>query len=357
MDKKKVDISIEINEDRLNNAIEVFDENNLSIEKAVKLFFYSVSNNHRLPFVIKDDKLTETNNYLKDIADVLAGRYDYIYYVNVGDNTYLEFNTNNSYRVLEIGETGKDFFHDSYHNIDMVIYKEDRQRMVEFLNKDNIIKNLNEKGSDSIVYRMITSVTPEYYLLTASYVGTNRNQLILEVRNIDDSIRKEQQQARELEKASNLAHLDSLTKCLNYLAFQEARDELSLKIKNGSHNFAILMCDLNDLKNINDDEGHLVGDEFLIKTADTLRSIFQNSKVYRIGGDEFFVVLEGEDFINRYSLVETLKERSKENIKNDAPVIAVGLAELGGNTTDFISLFMEADQKMYEHKKQLKQNR
>ena len=348
---------MDIDEERLNNAREVLSENDISIEHAVKLFLYSVSNNHRLPFSISDDKLADSNSYLKDIADVLAGRYDYIYYVNVDDNSYLEFNMNNSFRVLEVGDTGKDFFYDSYHNIDMVIYKEDRQRMVEFLNKDNMIKNLNERGSDSIVYRMITSVTPEYYLLTASYVGANKHQLILEVRNIDDSIRKEQQQARELEKASNLAHLDSLTKCLNYLAFQEARDELSLRIKNGENNFAILMCDLNDLKNINDDEGHLVGDEFLIKTADTLRSIFQNSKVYRIGGDEFFVVLENEDFNNRYSLLDVLKNRSKENIKNDAPVIAVGLAELGDDITDFISLFMKADQRMYEHKKQLKQEK
>ena len=357
MGRRILDLSIDIDEDRLNHAIEVLNENNLSVEHAVKLFFYSVSNNNRLPFSIIDDKLTDSNTYLKDIADALAGRYDYIYYVNVDDNSYLEFNMNNSFRVLEVGDTGKDFFYDSYHNIDMIIHKEDRQRMVEFLNKDNMIKNLNERGSDSIVYRMITSVTPEYYLLTASYIGANKHQLILEVRNIDDSIRKEQQQARELEKASNLAHLDSLTKCLNYLAFQEARDELSSKIKEGYRDFAILMCDLNDLKNVNDEEGHLIGDEFLIKTADTLRSIFQSSKVYRIGGDEFFVVLEGEDFNNRYDLVNTLKNRSRENIHNNAPVIAAGLAELGKNATDFISLFMDADQKMYEHKKQLKQEK
>ena len=357
MGRTKLDLSIDIDEDRLNNAIEVLNENNMQIEHAIKLFLYSVSNNHRLPFSINDDKLAESNKYLKDIADVLAGRYDYIYYVDVDDNSYLEFNMNNSFRVLEVGDTGKDFFHDSYHNIDMVIYKEDRQRMVEFLNKDNMIRNLNERGSDSIVYRMITSITPEYYLLTASYVGANKHQLILEVRNIDDSIRKEQQQARELEKASNLAHLDSLTKCLNYLAFQEARDEISSKIKDDNNNIAILMCDLNDLKHINDVAGHLVGDEFLIKTADMLRSVFSNSKVFRIGGDEFFIILEGEDFTNRYNLVSTIKNKSKENIKANAPVVAVGLAEPGKGTRDFTSLFMEADQKMYEHKKQLKQEK
>ena len=355
MEKKKIDLSLEITEDRLNDAIEVFDELGLTLEKAIKLYIYSVANNHKLPFATKDDKLEDTNTYLKDIADVLAGRYEYIYYVNVEDNSYLEFNTKNIFRVLEIGETGKDFFYDSYNNIEMIIYKEDRHRMVDFLNKDNLINALNEKGSASIVYRMITTITPEYYLLVASYVGNNKSQLIIEVQNIDESIRKEQQQARELEKASNLAHLDSLTKCLNYLAFQEARDVLSLRIKDGDKNFAIMMCDLNDLKHINDVAGHLVGDEFLIKTADLLRSAFSNSKVYRIGGDEFFIVLEGPDFDNRINLMNVLKDKSKKNIGKNAPVIAVGLAELSDETRDFTSLFMEADHAMYEHKKQLKQ--
>ena len=355
MEKTKIDLSIEITEARLNDAIEVFNENDLSLENAIKLYIYSVANNHKLPFSMQDDKLADTNTYVKDIANVLAGRYEYIFYVNVEDNSYLEFNTKNIFRVLEIGETGKDFFYDSYHNTDMIIHKDDRERMISFLNKDNLINTLNERGSASIVYRMITSITPEYYLLVATYIGTNRSHIIVEVQNIDDSIRKEQQQSRELEKASNLAHLDSLTKCFNYRAFQEARDVFSNKMKDGERNFAIVMCDLNDLKNINDVAGHLVGDEFLIKTADMLRSIFSHSKVYRIGGDEFFIVLEGPDFDNRISLVNLLKEKSKKNIGKNAPVVAVGLAEISDSAHDFTSLFMEADQMMYNHKKQLKQ--
>ena len=47
MARKLLDLSIDIDEDRLNHAIEVLNENNLSIEHAVKLFFYSVSNNNR----------------------------------------------------------------------------------------------------------------------------------------------------------------------------------------------------------------------------------------------------------------------------------------------------------------------
>ena len=92
-----------------------------------------------------------------------------------------------------------------------------------------------------------------------------------------------------------------------------------------------------------------------MKTANILKEMFPHSKIYRIGGDEFFAVLEVEDFIKRIELVKTLKEVSKKNQQTNAPVIAVGLAELSDMTRDFSSLFMEADQRMYEHKKQLKQ--
>ena len=350
MANKKIDITLEIDEELLNKSLGVFETNGLTIEKAVENFISNVANNNSVLFDTKNNKDT----YLDAIANVLAGHYDYIYYVNVDDSSYLEFNTKNTFRALEVGETGKDFFSDAIANIDIVIHKDDREKIREFLDKDSLLSALKERDNASIVYRMITTPKPEYFVMVASLSKTDSNKLIIDVRNIDDSIKKQQKQARDLERASSLAHLDSLTQCLNYLAFQEEKDAISLKIKEGINDFAVLMCDLNDLKNINDDSGHLIGDEFLVRTANILRDIFPNSKIYRIGGDEFFVVLIGEDFANREQLVNMLKSISNDNKNIDAPVIAVGMAELKEDTRDFSSLFVEADQKMYEHKKQLK---
>ena len=350
----KVSITLQVDEKLLEKAKEVFDEHNFSVDKAVELYFYSTYKNHSLPFVVQEDKVSKSDILFKSIADVLAGHYDYIYYVNIEDNTYLEFNTKNSFRALDVGETGTNFFEDVNKNIEIVIHKDDRDKVRDFMTKEVLLKNLERKGSSSIVYRMITSPKPEYFVMVASLVINDKSKIIIEVRNIDESIRREQQQARDLERASSLAHLDSLTKCLNYLAFQEEKDVLSNKIKEGINDFAIVMCDLNDLKNINDDAGHLIGDEYLVKTAKILRDVFPHSKIYRIGGDEFFVVLENEDYQDRYNLVKALKSVSKDNKYAEAPVIAVGLSELSDMTRDFSSMFMEADQRMYEHKKQLK---
>ena len=346
MAKKTITITVEIEEEILNKSLSYLKSNNLTIESAVEKFLSHVQNEKYISH--SDDE------YLGSIATVLAGHYDYIYYVDMEDNSYLEFNTKNEFRALEIGETGKDFFTDTYNNIDMIIYKDDRDRLKEFFKKENFSNILKDKKTTSIVYRMIISPKPEYYVLAASISSLDPNKVIIDVKNIDESIRREQQQTRELEKASYLAHLDSLTKCLNYLAFQEVKDEISLKIKNNTNDFALAMCDLNDLKNINDDEGHIVGDEYLIKTAHILKDMFPHSRIYRIGGDEFFVVIEGEDYENRYSLVDALKAVSVTNQKYNAPVIAIGLAELNENIHDFSSMFVEADKAMYEHKKLLK---
>ena len=55
------------------------------------------------------------------------------------------------------------------------------------------------------------------------------------------------------------------------------------------------MCDVNDLKRFNDTRGHSFGDEMLRRSCRMICEIFKNSQVYRNGGDEFVVVLTGED--------------------------------------------------------------
>ena len=86
MANKKIDITLEIDEELLNKSLGVFETNGLTIEKAVENFISNVANNNSVLFDTKNNKDT----YLDAIANVLAGHYDYIYYVNVDDSSYLE---------------------------------------------------------------------------------------------------------------------------------------------------------------------------------------------------------------------------------------------------------------------------
>lgn len=115
--------------------------------------------------------------------------------------------------------------------------------------------------------------------------------------------------------------------------------------------------DVNNLKKINDSQGHEAGDKLIIKAADSIRAV-TNSKVlgFRMGGDEFLMVAcnvtETEVNNIKYSWEEELKRLNTLNDGIDC-VIAVGVA-YGEKPYDFSELSKKADELMYEDKKKKK---
>lgn len=85
-----------------------------------------------------------------------------------------------------------------------------------------------------------------------------------------------------------LAYTDSLTGLLNRTAFIEALTDISL---NKAHKIGVAMFDINNLKTINDENGHLMGDYAIINCASFLHDAFKEHSVYRIGGDEFVAII------------------------------------------------------------------
>src|SRR5690606_38704651 len=85
---------------------------------------------------------------------------------------------------------------------------------------------------------------------------------------------------------------DSLTGCLNRRAIDEG-----VGLENARGGFgAVMMFDLDDLKNVNDTYGHAAGDTLLRHLTESLRSELRPSdKLYRWGGDEFLMLLPGAD--------------------------------------------------------------
>ena len=118
--------------------------------------------------------------------------------------------------------------------------------------------------------------------------------------------------------------------------------------------FGIVMCDVNDLKQINDIRGHSFGDEAIQRASRMICEVYDHSPVFRVGGDEFVVILEGRDYDERDILLQKLREESIANKQSrSGPVVACGMAvyEQGDS---FESAFQRADQKMYENKRELK---
>ncbi len=120
-------------------------------------------------------------------------------------------------------------------------------------------------------------------------------------------------------------------------------------------NFAVVVCDVNGLKVINDTLGHKAGDEYIREAFHMVCDIFQHSPVFRIGGDEFVAVLTGRDYIIRKELVLALHDRSIEHIGKGGVVVSGGLSEyVPGEDPSFHTVFERADNLMYEEKKLLK---
>ena len=121
-------------------------------------------------------------------------------------------------------------------------------------------------------------------------------------------------------------------------------------------NFALVVCDANNLKQINDTQGHVAGDEYIKASARLLCDIFVHSPVFWVGGDEFTVFLRGNDYLSRQELMDRLRSQVLENKKAGTGVIlASGMAEYNPESDSFVSdIFERADKEMYEDKQRLK---
>ena len=160
---------------------------------------------------------------------------------------------------------------------------------------------------------------------------------------------------RSLEN-EHLANTDPMTGVKNKHAYQVYETRLNAAINDGrNQEFAIVVCDVNGLKKINDTLGHKAGDEYIVQACQMVCEIFQHSPVFRVGGDEFVVILSGRDYAIRKELMEVVHDRSVDHIRNGGAVISAGVSDFNpGEDTSAHAVFHRADEKMYAEKRLLK---
>ena len=173
---------------------------------------------------------------------------------------------------------------------------------------------------------------------------------------LERHISNEEIQKAELGSTRKLAYTDALTGVKNKLAFSETQEDIEKSIKDGKlSELGIIVCDLNGLKIINDTLGHDAGDKYIKQASKLICNVFKHSPVYRIGGDEFVILLRGEDYANREVLLNNFDKLMYENILNNEVVISTGLDVFNQEKEDtFQIVFERADKKMYARKKVLK---
>lgn len=143
-------------------------------------------------------------------------------------------------------------------------------------------------------------------------------------------------------------YVDHLTKLLNQRSYKSY-------LRNVSFPVVILLFDVDDFKNINDNYGHVFGDQVLTSIGKAIKDVYSNyGYCYRIGGDEFCVVLTKTDsvkelntnFINKLNEIRSLEPR--------LPYVSIGYSHFEPGYQDISDAVKDADGKLYAHKENCK---
>ena len=132
-----------------------------------------------------------------------------------------------------------------------------------------------------------------------------------------------------------------------------------LNLSREHQRFAIGVFDCNNLKLINDKLGHIKGDMYLQSAVSIICRVFSRSPIFRIGGDEFAVILQGDDYRNRRRLTSIFETKIAKTASAEERwqqlSVAMGVAEFDPRIDKTVDdVFRRADNLMYENKRSQK---
>lgn len=161
---------------------------------------------------------------------------------------------------------------------------------------------------------------------------------------------------------NNLVYSDALTSVRNKGAFDVYVRELQTRLDKSDPDlkFAVGIFDCDNLKIINDKHGHQSGNAYLKSAASLICEVFHHSPVFRVGGDEFAVILMNYDYNNRRELACLFEKKSSE-IRNASSEsweqisVSLGISDYNPETDKFVGdVVKRADEQMYQNKRNRK---
>ena len=222
------------------------------------------------------------------------------------------------------------------------IYSENKNSNVV----DHLVKEVTNQDEISVIMEKFVAMV---YELETYMQNLTKTQI---------DLKNTKQQAFEL---NELALKDSLTGIRNKTDYDKEVQKLEWEMLDGLKEFGVAMIDLNFLKRINDTYGHDKGNVAIISLCKIVCKIFEHSPVFRIGGDEFVVILRGHDLKNIDSLIEEFNRQLKEIQENpnleywEKTSAAIGYAIFDPNLDSaYDNVFKRADAEMYKAKKAMK---
>ena len=165
-------------------------------------------------------------------------------------------------------------------------------------------------------------------------------------------------------KLQEATEIDPLTGVKNSKAFEARGLELQKRMSfNSDLEFGVAMFNVNYTRQVYEKFGAEIGDDYIINTCKLICKAFTCSPVYRIGSDEFAVVLLGDDYNDRTLLLENIRNKFNELEHSDLPVYeklsaGSGMAEYDTLMDETVSdVLNRAKEEMMDNKRTIKKGR
>ncbi len=163
---------------------------------------------------------------------------------------------------------------------------------------------------------------------------------------------------RKFDEVKQQTFVDDLTGLYNSRYLKYALTNSILRCKAPNQTFSVLFIDVDHFKNINDKHSHLVGSEFLVTIGKTIKNAVRRiDPVFRYGGDEFVVILNGTSTEGAKEIAERIRkniERRLYVIKEQRiqTTVSIGIATYPEHASDMETLLRLADEAMYSVKRE-----
>ncbi|MBQ0001584.1 MAG: GGDEF domain-containing protein [Clostridiales bacterium] len=165
-------------------------------------------------------------------------------------------------------------------------------------------------------------------------------------------------------RLSELMEKDSLTSVKNRVAYDSYMKKMKhMDLTESDKPVSIVMCDINNLKTINDSLGHDAGDVYIKNCCKLMETIFTHSSIFRTGGDEFVILIGEEDYADRYEHLGRMRARMDELALSDLQQVdkvsvATGLSDYDpAADKSLLDVVKRADAFMYMNKTEMKLKR
>ena len=192
----------------------------ISLIELFALIFY-------LFWMVRDIKkrLESENREYADILSTLSGSFDDLFYVNLKDDSFIEFISHKKFQKLEM-KTGKEnFFTWAKSKIQEYCNFEDQELVLDFLTKSRFADGLNPGESLSVEFRLDDQHRKNrYYRLRAHKAVSAHDHVIFTLENVDDEVRKSDMQRQDLERRNRMiASLAADFDCVQYVELHDAK--------------------------------------------------------------------------------------------------------------------------------------